>query len=375
MTRECRRRCVVICLIAIAGSAWASGQEKEWVAFARGTTMSPDHTYLAFFAGPRPSRPPGRVTPPPRYLHLFAVDLDANDVICFPPFTPLSYALAWQRETAADLFAVEDLFDAAADFPRQSRLLGFAPGGKPVVTFSRKFDQTTDSNPDITALGWSPDGKVLAAGGMFSDLHLSFDGGKSFVPTDKVCGIVRLLWADNETLLAEKQAGGKNTEVMTVRVRGRNMESVRTVPLEPPVHLCDTLNGQGICRTEHEVYLGETVFLRCEHRIGLVRADGNYVAITLSPAEGNQQILVCDDQRKVVRKWSVPRTAMLMGISYKRGCVYVAPSAASLRSAATKNSVPKSRRNHCEDSRLQRRTWDLCQNKKAVDLRTCGKSR
>ena len=37
------------------------------------------------------------------------------------------------------------------------------------------------------------------------------------------------------------------------------------------------------------------------------------------------------------------------------------PSAASLRSAATKNSVPKSRRNHCEDSRLRRRTWNLCQ--------------
>ena len=41
--------------------------------------------------------------------------------------------------------------------------------------------------------------------------------------------------------------------------------------------------------------------------------------------------------------------------------IFFKPSAASLRSAATKNSVPKSRRNHCEDSRLRRRTWNLCQ--------------
>ena len=45
---------------------------------------------------------------------------------------------------------------------------------------------------------------------------------------------------------------------------------------------------------------------------------------TMSPAEDSQQILVCDDQRKVVGKWPVPRTAMLMGISCRRGCVYVA---------------------------------------------------
>jgi len=324
MTREWRRRCVVIVLFTVAGSAWAAGQEREWIAFARGATMSPDHRYLAFFAGPRPSRPRGAVTPPPRYLHLFAVDFDANDVICFPAFTSLSYALAWQPEAAARLFAVEDLSDAAADFPPQSRLVGLAPGERPIATFGRKLRQGTDSVSDITALGWSPDGKVLAVGGLFSDLHLSFDGGKSFVPTGKAHGIVRLLWADNDTLLAEKQAGGKNTEVVTIRVRGRNVESVRTVPLEPSVRLCDTLDGQGIYRTEHDLYLGETAFLRCEQRVGLVRADGNYVAITLSLAEGNQQILVCDDQRKVVRKWSVPRTAMLMGISCRGGCVYVA---------------------------------------------------
>jgi len=313
-----------ICFVLIVCSARAVGGEREWIAFARGAAMSPDHRYLAFFAGPRSSRPRGAVTPPPRYLHLFAVDFDANDVICFPAFTPLSYALAWQRETAARLFVVEDLFDAAADFPRQSRLLGFAPGEKPIVTFSRKFDQTTDSNPDITALGWSPDGKALAVGGMFSDLHLSFDGGKSLVPTDKARGIVRLLWADNEMLLAEKRAGGEDTEVVMIRVRGRGVESVRTVPLEPSIRLCDTLNGQGIYRTEHEVYLGGTVFLRCEHPIGLVRADGEYVAVSSWPAGGNQHILVYDDQRKAVSKWSVPDTAMLMDISSKHGCVYVA---------------------------------------------------
>ena len=57
-----------------------------------------------------------------------------------------------------------------------------------------------------------------------------------------------------------------------------------------------------------------------------------------------------------------PQLGRIVGCdAYSPSMMLEYPSAASLRSAATKNSVTNLRRNHCDDGRLRRRAGDLCQ--------------
>ena len=148
MRRKWQCRIAAICLVVLSVCEWAAGAQGEWATFARGATISPDGRYLAFFAGPLPSRPRGAVIPRAPHLRLFAVDLQAGDVICFPEFLALSYALAWQPKDPGQLFAVENLYDAM--WWPHSRIVGFTPGKEPAVTFAKKFGEDTEAISNAT---------------------------------------------------------------------------------------------------------------------------------------------------------------------------------------------------------------------------------
>jgi len=310
-----------ICLMATWCPSSAFGEKSEWVIYGPGARLSPHDRYLAFFAGPRPSVPKGREIPPPQYSRMYILDFDANDVICWKHFTPYFYALAWKPTGPASVSVVEDLFDPRGVF--RTRLLQLPPAKNPVATLSQEYDADTDSIYSIAAMDWSPDGAVLAAGGLCSYLHLSCDGGSSFVNTGKSYGALRLQWGDSYTLLAERARDDNATEVVSIRVKNRAIQSVRTLSGGTAARLCDTLEGRAVWRTRHAVYIGETKFLDSEHCVRSVRADGEYVVVNLWPAHGDGQIVVCDRQRKVVSQWAVRRTVTLMDISSSRGCVYV----------------------------------------------------
>jgi hypothetical protein len=108
-----------------------------------------------------------------------------------------------------------------------------------------------------------------------------------------------------------------------MKISDHGVESVQPVSDVAVAHLCDAVGGQAVWRTEHAVYVGKTLLAHSEQRVGLVRADGEYIAVTLWSVQGDELLVVYDRQGKTVGEWTVPPTGMLMDISSKRGCVYV----------------------------------------------------
>jgi len=312
---------VVAFLIATLFSACMAGQEHEMSIFTPGVRVSPDDRYLAFFAGPRP---PGGASPRSEWSRLFVIDFDTNEVICCQHLTPAGFALAWEPSGAARLFVEEDLLGATGTY--RTGLVGLPPSEKFAPGVIQEFEAESEpiASYEILVLAWNPNGQILAAGCGLADIHLSFDGGKSFVPTNTARRTFHLVWATNDTLLAMTWTGrGSDNRISELKIGTHGVDSMRTVAEGPKLLLDGVLDGRGIYHTEHDVHLGDAVFIHSENRIGTVVANGKYVGVTLWPAEGDGQILIYDSQRKVVGRRSIPRATTLMAISAKRQCMYV----------------------------------------------------
>jgi hypothetical protein len=317
---------IVLAVLGLLGVLCAAGwgrETAEWVIQTPSARMSPDDKYLAFWAGPRP---PGGQSPQTLHARLFFLDLDAGEMICCRDLVLGSGALAWEPKGAMRLFVCQDCYTETGNLELAGgRLVAFTPSESPEFSFAK----TVDPNEllignTMSALSWSPDGRVLAsAGGMLAPLYLSFDGGESFIRAGEAQAVLWQLWTDNETLVVQRWVGGNRSDIVELKIGACGIESMRAVVPEPESRLCDAWNGRAIIRGKNRVYVDEAVFFETEHRIGPVLGDGDYIAITLWPEVGDERIAICDRKGNLVNEWPVPKTTILMGLSSKRRCVYL----------------------------------------------------
>lgn len=313
------KRAVVLFLFAgILLSAAASEVTRARTVIFLKVAISPDGRKMAFVAGPKNA---DANWPELSECKVFVLDLtdDGNRVTEIPNSRGVIVPLAWHNNTSPpELFMIRS--ESEPNLLTPICLLGVRISNIPSTIYSH--DLTKNALDKVEVLSWSPDGKILAVGHLLSGLYLSYDGGSTFVKTGiGAMSVDDYVWITNQILYLKD-----DNKIHEIELSDGQAKVRRSFGGSGYVRLCGSLGGKVVYRVDDDIYCGDKVLYPSSERIGLVFADGSYLAFQ-SPGgrEGlrGSSIYVLDKEGRMVSEKKMPSETIIVGLSSKRKFVYL----------------------------------------------------